>query len=59
MIFDGNIIKTLIIYTKAKSFISLLIKKNRCFSKKLKKPNKVVSQISLDVSLQGLQLHKI
>ena len=41
--FDNEIIETLIIYEKAKTFIGLLIKENKYTSKRFKRFNKAIS----------------
>ena len=38
--------------------IWLLIKEDKCSSRKIEKPDKAVDQVYLDVSLQDFQLYK-
>ena len=56
-IFDSDIVKTLIIHTKAKTSIWLPIKKNRCSGRGFGRLDEAVGQVDFNVSLQGLQLY--
>ena len=58
LVFNSNIVKTLIIHTKTKAFIWLFVKQNENSSRGLGKPDKANGQISFDISLQGLQLYQ-
>lgn len=51
LVFDGEIIKALILYTKVEAFISLLITKNKSFDAGFIRLDKIVGQISLHISL--------
>ena len=42
LIFDGDIVKILIIHTKAKASIWLFIKKNKCSGEGFKRPDKAI-----------------
>ena len=57
LIFDGDIVKTPIIHTKAEASIWLPIKKNRCSGGGFGRPDKAVGQVGFDVGLQSLQLY--
>ena len=57
LVFDGDIIKTSIIHTKAEVSIWLSIKKNKCFGGGFGKPDEAVDQVGFDIGLQGLQLY--
>ena len=57
LIFDGNIVKTLIIHTKAEASIWLPIKKNKCSGGGFGRPDEAVGHVDFDVSLQSLQLY--
>ena len=54
LIFDDNIIKILIIYTKTKASIWLSIKKNKCSGGRFGRPDKAIDQVGFNIVLQGL-----
>ena len=56
-IFDGDIVKTPVIHTKAEASIWLPIEKNRCSGGGFGRPDKAIGQVGFDVGLQGLQLY--
>ena len=51
LVFDGNIIKTPIIYTKAEVFIWLLVKYNKSSNRGLQRLDKAVGQVDFDSNL--------
>ena len=57
LVFDSDIVKTLIIYKKIKVSIWLSIKKNECSGGEFKRLNEANGQIDFDVNLQSLQLY--
>ena len=52
LVFDDYIVKTTIIYTKWEASIWLPIKKDRCSSGELEKPDKAVGQIGFNLGFQ-------
>ena len=54
LIFNGNIIKISIIYIKMETSIWLLIKKNKGFDRRYRRPNEAVGQVGFDIGLQSL-----
>lgn len=56
-ILDGQVVEPSIIDTKAEASIRLPIKKNWYTRRRLRRSNKPVFQVGLDVSLRGFQLH--
>ena len=57
MVFDSDIIEAPIIYAKAEASIWLPIKEDKCSDGRLGWLNKAVSQVGLNLSLQGFQLY--
>ena len=51
LVFDGDIVKTLIIHKKAEASIWFSIKKNKCSGGRFGKLDEAVGQVGFDISL--------
>ena len=56
-VFDGYIVETPIIHTKAEASIWLLIKEDECSGGGLGRPDKAIGQVDFDVRFQCFQLY--